>query len=90
MDWKKLEQRQIIPPWVPNVSGYLASNFDDEYTAAKPELTMPGAPTNMDHTEFNGFTYIVCHFLTAACVDHRCLTEFGVHYQSRETTRSQC
>ena len=58
INWERLEQRKELAPWTPASSKFLASNFDDEFTSAKAELTPPGR-ASVDHTEFQGFTYIV-------------------------------
>ena len=63
IDWKKLEARQLTPPFKPNVKGELdTSNFDEEFTSQAVESVVPdmalggGGPAKT--TNFEGFTYV--------------------------------
>ena len=67
IDWVKLINKQIQPPFKPNVKNpRLGENFDSVFTNAEPTLT-PSDPTiinNLDGTEFKGFTYVNPFFST--------------------------
>jgi len=57
IDWKKLEAREIKPPFVPQVAGeFDVSNFDDEFTSE----AVPIGPDNDKPTDskFDGFTFV--------------------------------
>ncbi|EUB62385.1 Protein kinase C, brain isozyme [Echinococcus granulosus] len=66
IDWRKIENREVQPPFKPKVSGPRdISNFDSEFTKEPPRLT----PTdklfimNLDQTEFPGFSFVNPEFV---------------------------
>uniref|UniRef100_A0A183SS93 Non-specific serine/threonine protein kinase n=1 Tax=Schistocephalus solidus TaxID=70667 RepID=A0A183SS93_SCHSO len=66
IDWQKIENREIQPPFKPKVSGPRDfSNFDSEFTKEPVRLT----PTdklfimNLDQTEFPGFSFVNPEFV---------------------------
>ena len=65
IDWLKVENREIQPPFIPRVKNPRAGeNFDSIFTTAKTTLT-PGDPSIiniMTGNEFKGFTYINSSF----------------------------
>ncbi|XP_047477410.1 protein kinase C, brain isozyme-like [Penaeus chinensis] len=61
IDWVKLENREVQPPFKPKIRHRKdVSNFDKQFTSERTELT----PTdklfmmNLDQTEFSGFSYL--------------------------------
>ncbi|XP_042213346.1 protein kinase C, brain isozyme-like isoform X3 [Homarus americanus] len=61
IDWEKLENREVQPPFKPKIRHRKdVSNFDKQFTSERTELT----PTdklfmmNLDQTEFSGFSYL--------------------------------
>lgn len=61
IDWVKLENKQMPPPFVPAGNGKGdCANFDEEFTSEAPEVT----PTDqervdaIDQREFEGFTFV--------------------------------
>ncbi|KAL3093152.1 hypothetical protein niasHT_022602 [Heterodera trifolii] len=61
IDWELLEQRQITPPYNPNVSGDRdLQRFDTSFTNGNPSLTpdSPSVIARIDQSEFEGFEYV--------------------------------
>lgn len=58
INWKKLEAREILPSFRPEVNGqHCIANFDKEYTEM-PLLDSPVSSPNIDGNIFQGFTYV--------------------------------
>lgn len=61
IDWELLEQRQIPPPYNPNVeSDRDLQHFDRQFTEEVPQLTPDDTAVinRIDQTEFEGFEYV--------------------------------
>lgn len=60
--WDDLLLRKVKPPFVPTIRHLEdVSNFDEEFTSEKPQLTPPKEPRHMTEDEqnyFKDFTYI--------------------------------
>ncbi|EEF52082.1 ribosomal protein S6 kinase, putative [Ricinus communis] len=57
INWKKLEARELIPKFKPDVSGkYCTENFDRCWTTMPPDDSPACTPTAGEH--FQGYTYI--------------------------------
>ncbi|CRL01744.1 CLUMA_CG014960, isoform A [Clunio marinus] len=66
IDWEKIENREVQPPFKPKIKHRKdVSNFDRQFTSEKTDLT----PTdklfmmNLDQTEFTGFSYLNPEFV---------------------------
>ncbi|XKL60985.1 hypothetical protein PGB90_008042 [Kerria lacca] len=66
IDWEKIENREVQPPFKPKIKHRKdVSNFDKQFTTEKTDLT----PTdklfmmNLDQTEFMGFSYLNPEFI---------------------------
>ncbi|KAI5729540.1 hypothetical protein M8J76_003623 [Diaphorina citri] len=62
IQWEELLHRRVKPPFVPTVTDVGdVSNFDEEFTSEKPELTPPKDPrplTDDEQNLFKDFTYM--------------------------------
>lgn len=62
IDWAKVEQRELQPPFKPTVSsdGHSTENFDKIFTRQRVQLTPPDAAVmlNMCDEDFAGFSYV--------------------------------
>jgi len=68
MDWVALQNKEIDPPFKPNISGDKdISNFDEEFTAETPQLTVIDKTKKIDFEKFytdtfTGFSFYNTNF----------------------------
>ncbi|KPP69060.1 protein kinase C iota type-like [Scleropages formosus] len=61
VDWELMEQKQVVPPFKPNISGEFGlDNFDAQFTNEPIQLTPDDDDVvkKIDQSEFEGFEYI--------------------------------
>ncbi|KAI1236000.1 hypothetical protein IHE44_0002094 [Lamprotornis superbus] len=84
VDWDLMEQKQVVPPFKPNISGEFGlDNFDSQFTNEPVQLTPDDDDIvkKIDQSEFEGFEYINPLLMSAE--------ECGLFSAGTRTTSSQ-
>ncbi|XP_047133697.1 protein kinase C isoform X2 [Hydra vulgaris] len=79
IDWRKLENRQIHPPFQPQIKSPTdVANFDTDFTRENPSFTPVDKETVMSlaQDEFSGFSYVNPNFVKRSLQDKK--TKFTV------------
>ncbi|OUC48485.1 phorbol esters/diacylglycerol binding domain protein [Trichinella nativa] len=86
IDWKKIQQRQVVPPFKPTVkSAADVSNFDDDFTSEQSTLTPLDSQLleSIDQEQFMNFTYI-----TSEGNKYKLLHDQRIFWPNRDKTLS--
>ncbi|KRX89220.1 Protein kinase C-like 1 [Trichinella pseudospiralis] len=86
IDWKKIQQRQVVPPFKPSVkSAADVSNFDDDFTSEQSTLTPLDSQLleSIDQEQFMNFTYITSFFRAIWTMMESSMQEFSEREKER-------